>query len=64
MRTAIFYYLAQTWTADQHRQAQRDALPLPASAASQIGTPRRRYRVRRLPAAATRRLLTVLGSSR
>jgi hypothetical protein len=37
MPRALLYYLAQTWTADRYRQAQRDA---PARAASHSHRPR------------------------
>ena len=37
MPRALLYYLAQAWTADRHRQAQRDA---PARAASRAPSPR------------------------
>jgi hypothetical protein len=50
MPRALLDYLAQTWTADRHRQAQRDA---PARAASHARHPRpsrRAHRVRGLPA--------------
>jgi len=62
MRPAIFYYyLAQTRTADQHRPAQHDAPTPPPGQARHTQTPRRRHRVRGLPAVLTRRVLTVLG---
>jgi hypothetical protein len=44
MCRALLYYLAQTWTADLHRQAQRDK---PARAASQPGIPAVRAASRR-----------------
>ena len=62
MRPAIFYYyLEQTRTADQHRPAQRDAPTPPPGRAHPTQTPRRRHRVRGLPAVLTRRVLTVRG---
>jgi hypothetical protein len=62
MRPAIFYYcLAQTRTADQHHPAQHDAPAPPPGRAHHTQIPRRRHRVRRLPAVLTRRVLTVLG---
>jgi hypothetical protein len=62
MRPALLYYLAQTWTADRYRQAERHA---PARAASQARHPRpslRAHRARGLPAVVARRLRTVPGS--
>jgi len=63
MPRALLYYLAQAWTADQHRHAQRDA---PARAASHARHPRpstHASRARGLPAAMARCLRTVLGGS-
>ena len=60
MPSALLYYLAQTGTADRHRQAQRDA---PARAARQARHPRpsrRAHRVRGLPAVMAR-IRTVPG---
>jgi hypothetical protein len=61
MRPAFLYYLVQTWTADPYRQAQREAPARAASQARRTCTPRRGYRVRRLPAVVNRRMLTMLG---
>jgi hypothetical protein len=62
MRPALFYYcLAQTRTADQHPPAQQNAPAPPLGRASHTQTPRRRHRVRGLPAVLTRRVLTVLS---
>ena len=61
MRAASLCYLAQAWTADRYRQAQRDA---PARAASQIRHSRPSPpadRTRGLSAVVARRLRTVLG---
>ena len=61
MPRALLYYLAQTWTADRHRQAQRDA---PAQAARQARHPRpapRAHRARGLLAEVVRRVRTVPG---
>jgi hypothetical protein len=61
MRSALLYYLAQTWTTDRYEQAQRDA---PARAASRARPARpspRAPRVRALPAVVARRLRTALG---
>jgi hypothetical protein len=60
MRSALLYYLAQTWTADRYQQAQRDA---PARAASRARPPRSSPRARALPAVVARRLRTALGGS-
>ena len=60
MPRALLYYLAQTWTADRYRQAQRDT---PARAASRARPPRPSPRARALPAVVARRLRTVLGGS-
>jgi hypothetical protein len=63
MRSALLYYLAQTWTAD--RQAQRDA---PARAARHARHPRpsrRAHHVRGLPAVVARvRTVSGGGSAR
>ena len=61
MRPAIAYYLAQAWTVEPRRQAQRDAPARAATPAPHTRTPRRRHRVRRVPAVAARRMRTVLG---
>jgi hypothetical protein len=60
MRPAFPYYLVQAWTADRYRQAQRGAPARAASRARHTRTPRRRHRVRGLPAVVARRMLTVL----
>lgn len=60
MRSALLYYLAQTWTADRYQQAQRDA---PARVASRARPPRPSPRARSLPAIMAHRLRTVLGGS-
>ena len=60
MPRALLCYLAQTWTADRYRQAQRDA---PARAASRARAPRPCLRARELPAVVARRLRTALGGS-
>jgi len=60
MRSALLYYLAQTWTADRYRQARRDT---PARAASRARPPRPSPRARALPAVVARRLRTALGGS-
>ena len=62
MPRALLYYLAQTWTADPHRQSQRGAAARAASQSRHTRPPGRRYRLRRLPAAAAHRMLVVLGS--
>jgi len=65
MPRAVLYYLAQTWTADRHRQAQGAA---PARAARRARRPRRSprahraHRARGLPAVLARRVRTVSGS--
>jgi hypothetical protein len=59
MPRALLSYLAQTWTADRYRQAQRAA---PGRAASQARHPRpspRAHRVRSHPAVLARLLRTV-----
>jgi hypothetical protein len=61
MRQAFLYYLLQTWAADPHRGASREAPAQAGSRARPAGIPRRGYRARRLPAVAARRVLTVLG---
>jgi len=61
MRAAFVYYLVQTWAAEPHRHAQRDAQARAASRARHTPTPRRGHRARALPAVAARRVLTVRG---
>jgi hypothetical protein len=61
MRSAMLYYLAQTWTADRYRQAQRDAPARAAGRAPHSQPSPRAHRARELPAVAARRLRTVLG---
>jgi hypothetical protein len=63
MRTASLYYLAQAWTADRYRQAQRDAPARAASRARHARPVPRAPRTRGLPAAVARGLRTVLGGS-
>ena len=64
MRPALFYYcLAQTRTADQQRPAQQNPPAPPPGRARHTQTPRRRHRIRELPAVLTRRVLTVLSGS-
>jgi hypothetical protein len=63
MRQALLYYMAQNWTAELHRQAQRDK---PGRAAGQSRRTRpspRAHRARSLPAVVARRVRTVLGGS-
>jgi len=64
MRTAPLCYLAQAWTADRYRQAQRDAPARTASRGRRSRPSPRAPRTRGLPAAVARRLRTVLGGSR
>jgi hypothetical protein len=61
MRSVYLYYLAQTRTADRHRQAQRDAPARAASRARRARPSPRDHRARGLPAAMARRVRTVLG---
>ena len=59
MPRALLYYLAQTWTADAYRQAQRHA---PGRSARQARHPRpspRAHRARGLLAEVVRRVRTV-----
>jgi len=63
MRLAIHYYLMQTWTADQCRQAQHDAPAVAASQARHARTPERDHRVSWLPAKVARRMPWALGGS-
>ncbi len=58
MRPA-FLYLVQAWTADPYRQAEHDRLARAASRTCHTRTPRRRHRVRGLPAVVARRTLTL-----
>jgi hypothetical protein len=60
MRPAFLYYLAQTRTAEPHRQAQRDALARDATWARRTRTSRRWRRAHGLPAVAARHVLTAL----
>jgi hypothetical protein len=61
MHSVILYYVVQAQAAERHRQAQRDAPARAASRARRTQPPRRGNRVPTLPAAAARRLRTVLG---
>jgi hypothetical protein len=63
MPRALLYYLAQDWTADRYRQAQRDAPARAASQARHSPPAPRAHRARALPAVVARRLRTVLGGS-
>ena len=63
MCPALLYYLAQTWAADLHRQAHRDAQARAASQAPRTRTPQPRHRVRGLRALMARCVRTVLGGT-
>jgi len=63
MRTALHYYLAQTWTADQCRQARRDAPALAENQARHTRTPERMHRVSWRLAIVARRMLLALGGN-
>jgi hypothetical protein len=64
MRSALLYYLAQTWTTDRHQQAQREA-PARAARRAHLARPSPRApRARTLPAVVARRLRTALGDGR
>ena len=58
MRSALLYYLAQSWTTERYQQAQRDA---PARAASRAHPARPSPRAREFPAVVERCLRTALG---
>jgi len=64
MRPAFVYYLVQAWAADRYRQAPLAAPARAASRACRGRAPRRRHRVRGLPAVVAHRMLTVLGGGR
>ena len=61
MPRALLYHLAQAWTADRYRQAQRDAPARAASRARDARPSPRAPRTRGLSAVAARRLRAVLG---
>ena len=63
MRAAFLYFLVHASTADRFRQAPREAPARAASRARHTRTPRRRHRVRGLPAVVARRMLTVPGAA-
>ena len=63
MCQALLYYLAHTWTADLHRQTQRDKPARAASQARHFRPSPRAHRARRLPAVVARRVRTVLDGS-
>jgi hypothetical protein len=50
MPRALLYYLAQTWTADLYLTSPRGAPARAASQSRHTRSPRRRYRLCRLPA--------------
>jgi hypothetical protein len=63
MGKALLHYLAQTWTAERHRQARLGA-PTPAANRARHTRPSpRAHRARGLPAAVARGVRTVLGGS-
>jgi hypothetical protein len=63
MRAAFHNYLTHAWIADRYRQAQPDAPTRAASRARHSRPSPRAHRARGLPAAAARRLRTVLSGS-
>jgi hypothetical protein len=63
MPRALLYYLAQGWTADRYRQAQRDAPARVANRARHSRPSPRAPRVGGLAAVVARRLRSVLGGS-
>jgi len=63
MPRALMYYLAQTWTADRYRQAQRDAPARAVSRARPAPPSPRAPRAREFPAVVARSLRAVLGGS-
>jgi len=64
MHSVIVYYLVQARTAELDQQAQRDAPAQAAGRARPTRIPRRRRRVRRLPAVEALRALAVRGGGR
>ena len=63
MRQALLYYMAQNWTTELHRQAQRDKPGRAAGQARRTRPSPGAHRARSLPAVVARRVRTVLGGS-
>jgi len=63
MRQALLYYMAQNWTAELHRQAQRDKPRRAVGQARHTRPSPGAHHSRTLPAVVVRRMRTVLGGS-
>jgi hypothetical protein len=63
MRPATYYYLAQAWRPDGHRQTQRGTRSRAASRGRHAYAPRHDHPGRELPAIARRVLAVLSGTS-